>query len=72
MTKEFRDKSRSISRDEVERSGLTQEEGVAKYGFKWVDAMIKTQKPHDSDRHLRNRQRSEKAEGKKRERRLWD
>lgn len=73
MTRELDDPRRSLSRGEVERLGLTDEEGIAQFGLlKWLNAVFKGQESRDSSRNRRNRQRSEKALGRKEKRRSWD
>ncbi len=72
MTKELGDNGRAISRQEVERLGLTDEEGIAQFGLKWLDAVFKGHEAHDSSRHRRNRKRSQKALERKERRRQWD
>jgi hypothetical protein len=69
MPKELGKEGRSISRQKVERLGLTDEEGIAEFGLKWLDAIFKGYEAHDSSRNRRHRLRSQRALERKERRR---
>ena len=55
---------RTPTRTAVEK--FTNEEGIALYGVAgWLACLLKSQKPHDSSKNLRRREKNEKAEKKK-------